>query len=64
MKPPLESVKMGSGLMVVPSQDKSLVGRLLVVPPASAHSRTFTPEGSAVAEGKPVPVRVTLSPLV
>jgi hypothetical protein len=64
VKLPLLSVRTGRALMVDPSHVVLSVGRFAVVPPGSAHSRIWRPDGSAVRVGKPVPEMLIVWPSV
>jgi hypothetical protein len=57
-------VRTGSGFAVEASHVVSSVGRLSAVPPASEHSMIERPVGSSARVGKPVPLRVMVSPSV
>ncbi|MGA2037576.1 MAG: hypothetical protein ABSH04_08355, partial [Acidimicrobiales bacterium] len=65
LKLPLESVLIGSGLIVVPSQlAVGSLGRFAVVPPGSEHSIIWSPLESSARVGNPVPETVMVWPSV
>jgi len=62
LKLPLESVLMNPCEIEMASHVELSCGRLAVVPPGSEHSMIWSPVGSAVGSGKPVPVTVIACP--